>query len=285
MAAHAQWKGHLRIMAVTIPVRLYAATEKKEKISFHRYHAECGSRVQMKNWCPIHAKELLAPDIERGYEHEPGKHLVVTDEELDTVAAQSSGAIEITTVTTDPLNPVYVDGTLYLVPEPGAQVAFETVRRALKDRLAIGSVVLRNRAVRVALEAAPQGFIVYKLRAAEQVRAFSQVEQVSLNVMPSNSDLALATQLLDNLEGPFSYGDVRDQYNDALKELLAAKQDGTALPVKPVVSQAALGLTDALAQSLQLQQAKKAAALPTSAKANLAKATLPPKAVKGKKTA
>jgi DNA end-binding protein Ku len=280
-APRPQWKGALKINLVQVPVRLYSAAETKDKISFHKYHVACGNRMQNKSWCPHCSQELAAEMIERGYEHTKGAHLTVSDEELDTIAEQSSGALDITTITHDAINPVYIDGTAYLVPEDGAQRAFETVRRALGDRTAIGSMVLRNRAQQVALEATTDGFIVYKLRAAEQVRTFADVQPTPLKVEPPLSDIALATQLLDNLEGEFSYEGVHDLYTERLKEMLEAKAEGKVIPVAVAPMVASFSLTEALTASLKLQQLK-TDKLPAKA-TGVAKVTTPAK--KGKKTA
>ncbi|MBE3134052.1 MAG: hypothetical protein IMZ55_11300 [Acidobacteria bacterium] len=266
------WKGSLKISLVMVPCRLYVAEEKTDKVSFHRLHRDCLGRMHSTSWCPTCAKEVPHGGTVRGFEYAKGQHVVVSDEELDALETAASSVLEVTTVTDEAINPVFIDGTLYLVPEPGAQQAFETVRQALGDRRAMAHVVLRNRATRVALEAQPEGFLVYQLRAAEQVRTFDEVRPIQLTVVPSRADLSLARQLLDSLEGTFSYENVTDEYTARLKDLLQAKVDGRA-PAMPAAAAApnVASLAEALAQSLKLQQAKQK--LPMTAKT--VKATLP----------
>ncbi|MBE3095514.1 MAG: hypothetical protein IMZ44_00110 [Planctomycetes bacterium] len=262
----------MKISLVMVPCRLYVAEEKKEKVSFHRLHRDCLGRMHSTSWCPTCAKEVPHGGTVRGFEYATGQHVVVSDEELDALETAASSVLEVTTVTDEAINPVFIDNTLYLVPEPGAQQAFETVRQALGDRRAMAHVVLRNRATRVALEAQPEGFLVYQLRAAEQVRTFDEVRPIQLTVVPSRADLSLARQLLDSLEGTFSYENVTDEYTARLKDLLQAKVDGRA-PAMPAAAAAPnlASLAEALAQSLKLQQAKQK--LPMTAKT--VKATLP----------
>jgi DNA end-binding protein Ku len=145
------------------------------------------------------------------------------------------------------------------------------VRQALGDRRAMAHIVLRNRATLVALEAQPEGFLVYQLRAAEQVRTFDEVRPIQLTVVPSRADLSLARQLLDSLEGTFSYEDVTDEYTARLKDLLQAKVDGRAPAMPAAAAPNVASLAEALAQSLKLQQAKQK--FPMTAKT--VKATMP----------
>lgn len=292
MAPRSTWKGDLKLSLVTIPVRLYSATEAAEKISFHRLHATkedgspCLSTTNNKVWCPKCNKEVPSGNTVKGYEHAKGQHVVVTDDELDAIGEASSGVLEITGLLTDPINPLYVDGTLLMLPEetPAAQQAFETIRQALGDRTAGGTVVLRNKPTLVALQPEAHGFIVFKLRGAEQVRTFDTIT-TPLNIVPPKTDLALAKQLFATIDGTFSYETARDAYNDNLKALLQAKINGTALPtpelpMKPAVA----SLSAALADSLALAQAAKAEKLPSKA-GKPAKATVAAKAAGKKKSA
>lgn len=277
MAIRSMWKGALKLSLVQVPCRLYNAQEKGSKVDFNQLHActlgdgtKTYTKINHKKWCPTCAKELQQAELSRGHEFTKGSYVIVTDEEMDAVAAEKSGVMEISTVTDEPINPIYIDGTLYLVPEEPVLQAFETIRVALGERTAIATVVLSNKSVRVALQAQDEGFIVYKLRAADQIRDFSQLVSKT-TVVPQKAEVALATKLLDNLEGSFSYESVKDEYNEAVKALIAAKVNGTevvaAKPAAPVVSTFA----ESLAASLKAIQPKhlptpKGTATPAKAK-------------------
>jgi DNA end-binding protein Ku len=260
------WRGHLKLSLVMVPVKLYAASEAKGKVSFHRLHAECKGQTENKIFCPQCAEEIESGDTVKGYEYARGQHVIVTPEELDAVAADSALPMEITAVTDEPINPAFIDGTYYLVPDDKGYQAFETIRVALGERLALATVVMRDRDLTVALEAQPEGFIVYKLRGAEQVRTFSEVS-TKVNVTPSKAEVGLATQLLDQLSGTFSYESHRDAYNERLKSLIESKLAGVPMPVTalPTTPQM-VSLTDALTKSLELAQIAKKPATPDTTK-------------------
>jgi DNA end-binding protein Ku len=279
------WKGQLKLSLVSVPAKLYSASEPKAKVSFNRLHADCTGPTQNKVWCPACAVEVPHDQTIKGYRY-GGKYLTFSEDELDAIAASASNALEITHVTSDPLNPIYIDGTLYLVPDQGAQQAFETIKQALGARTAIGTIVMRDRTLQVALvpQADSQVFLVYKLRAASQVRDLANIEHGSMAIVPPKNDVALAKQLLDSLDGPFSFDDVADDYNDKVKALLESKINGTAPVVMPAaVAPKVASLQEALTESLKLAAQKQAAKAALPAKAAPAKAALKPaKATKKK---
>src|SRR5262245_12754861 len=279
MASHrSMWKGMLKLSLVMVPVKMYAASEAKGKVSFRRLHGECLGQTENKIFCPQCAKEIESGETVKGYEYARGQHVCVTPEELDAVAADANLPMEITAVTDEPINPAYIDGTYYLVADDKGLQAFETIRQALGDRLALATVVMRDRDLTVALEAQPEGFIVYKLRGAEQVRSFGEVS-TKISVTPSKAEVGLATQLLDQLVGTFSYESHRDAYNDRLKTLIESKLSGVPMPaaVLPTTPQM-VSLTDALTKSLELAQIAKKPTPPPAPKPDTAK--LPAKAAK-----
>ena len=85
--ARAMWKGAIQFGLVTIPVKLYLATESKG-ISFNMLHKEDLSRIQMKIWCPVEDEPISRADTVKGYEYAPGEYVVITDEDLETRPAQ-----------------------------------------------------------------------------------------------------------------------------------------------------------------------------------------------------
>lgn len=283
MASRATWKGMLKLSLVMVPVKMYAATESKARVSFCRLHAKCSGQTENKVWCPTCNAEVEEGGTIKGYEVGPNQHVTFADAELKSIAADDA-PMEIVTVTDDPINPAYIDGTAYLVPDGKAHQAFETVRLALGDRVAFATVTLRERDMTVALEAQEHGFLVYKLRSAEQVRTFEDIGTAPVTVTPNKAEVGLAGQLMDQLVGTFSYESYHSPYQGRLQALVKAKVDGTAPPAL-IMSTApqVVSLTDALTQSLKLAQVeRKTAKLPVKA-AKTAKAL--PIAAKARKRA
>lgn len=248
-----KWRGLLKVSLVEIPVRLLAASESGEKIKFHRLHAVCCARMQSKSWCGTCNEEVPHGDTVRGYEHRKGEHVVLTDEELETVADNSSQALTITSVVHPPVDPIYIDTTGYLMPDgTAAEGAFETLRVALGLRIAVGTLVLRGASTRVALEGRDRGFLVYQLRPHTQVRAIAEVSRSRPSVgAPGAGEVAMARKLFTSIVArAIDYADIKDEHAVRVMALVAAKVTGKAMPAaatkKPVVS----SLHAALAQSL-----------------------------------
>jgi len=82
MAARPTWKGFLKVSLVTIPVRVYPATEASATISFNQLHEECQTRIQQKKWCPSCEREVTNAEIVKGYEFEKGHWVVVSDDDI-----------------------------------------------------------------------------------------------------------------------------------------------------------------------------------------------------------
>src|SRR5262249_11528386 len=79
MAARATWKGHLEISMVTIPIKVFPATESSATISFNQLHGECNTRIQQKRWCPKCEREVPNTDLVKGYEYEKGQYVVLDE--------------------------------------------------------------------------------------------------------------------------------------------------------------------------------------------------------------
>src|SRR5881394_2887260 len=95
------WKGFLRVSLVTIPVKVFPATESSATISFNQLHAECQTRIQQKKWCPHCEREVTNTEIVKGYEFEKGRYVVVADEDIQKVRVESTRVIDLVQFTDD----------------------------------------------------------------------------------------------------------------------------------------------------------------------------------------
>src|SRR6266446_2877619 len=93
MAARPTWKGFLKVSLVSIPVKVFPATESSETISFNQLHAECQTRIQQKRWCPHCEREVPNTDLVKGYEFEKGSYVVVTVDDIQKVGVESTRVI------------------------------------------------------------------------------------------------------------------------------------------------------------------------------------------------
>jgi DNA end-binding protein Ku len=250
-----------------MPVRLYKATDSTEDVSFHQIHEACKGQVNHQKWCAACAREVLHAEIVKGYEVKKGEHIVIAQTELDAIADAASSVLDITAVVNEPIDPLMIDSTALLVPDgPAAAPAFHTLRLALKGRKAIGSMVLRNREVRVALSGGnAHGFVVYVLRGTEQVRNMADLTTSGAAALPDKASIKLASQILDDMKGPLEFLPLRDEYAVRVKALVEAKIAGKDAPVvAKAMPTATATLQEQLAQSLALAKpkAKKAGLAP-----------------------
>lgn len=278
MAVKSVWKGTLKIGLVMLPAKLVAAVEPEDKVRFNMLHRKCGGRLRSKSWCPACNEELDKGESMRGFEIRKGEYVVIEDNELEAVADEASSLLDVSSVTTDPIDPLRIDSTLYLVPtDASMQQAFETLRMAVGDRVAVGTMILRKKSCHVALQSAGRAFIVYKLRPDDQVRDFDSIAAdlglAATPKAPNPSELQMATQLIDGMIGSFSYEEVENEYDTRLRAFIEAKDSGkvTAMPA-PRKAANVTSLADALAASLAAVQPKAAPAKAKMAKAEPVKA-------------
>jgi len=131
------WKGAIQFGLITIPVKMYLATESKG-VSFNMLHGECHGRIQMKTYCPTDEVYIERGDTVRGYEVAPGQYVVVTDEDLAAVPLKTVRSIEIeqfVPVDSGSETTRFVKQAYYLEPEPVARKAFYLLKQVLAERV------------------------------------------------------------------------------------------------------------------------------------------------------
>ena len=181
MAARATWKGSLRISLVNIPIKVYPATESSETIAFHQLHKTCGTRIQLKKWCPHHKREVPNDEIVKGYEFEKGRYVVMTDEDLEKVHPTSTRIIDLVQFAdAGELDPMYVERTYYLVPDGKvAADAFAVMRDAMEGKIGIGKLALYGREYLVAVRPFHRGIAMHTLHQAAEMRSIDALTSSS----------------------------------------------------------------------------------------------------------
>jgi len=118
MAARPTWKGFMKISLVTIPVRVFPATDAAATISFNQLHAECQTRIQQKRWCPHCEREVPISEVVKGYEFEKGRYVVMSEDDMSKVRPESTRVIDLVQFTeAASIDPVYVERPYYLAPD------------------------------------------------------------------------------------------------------------------------------------------------------------------------
>jgi len=229
MAPRPTWKGYLRVSLVTIPVKVFPATESAAALSFNQLHAECQTRIQQKRWCPHCEREVPNTELVKGYEFEKGRYVVVTEEDIQKVRVESTRVIDLVQFTEDAaIDPIYVDRAYYLAPDGamGAD-AFAVMREGMAGKAGIGKVALYGREYLVAVRPQKKGLVMYTLHHDAEIRGIDQIEE--LNSVPSKvkpEEMKLAKQVIATFEGELNLKDYQDEYREGLRKIIDAKVAG-----------------------------------------------------------
>ena len=261
MAARPTWKGYLKVSLVTIPVKVFPATESAAALSFNQLHAECKTRIQQKRWCPHCEREVPNTELVKGYEYEKGHYVVVTEEDIEKVRVESSKVIDLSQFTdvTD-IDPIYVDKSYYLAPDgPMAAESFAVMREGMAGKAGIGKVALYGREYLVAVRPQKKGLVMYTLHHDAEIRSIDQVEE--LNSVPSKvkpEEMKLAKQVIATFDGELNLKDYQDEYKAGLRRIIDAKISGEEV-VAPEIQEPpkVVDLMEALRRSLNTVSADK----------------------------
>ncbi|MFL5777455.1 MAG: Ku protein [Chloroflexota bacterium] len=228
--ARAMWKGAIQFGLVTIPVKLYLATESKG-ISFHMLHKDDLSRIQMKIFCPEDDKVIARNETVKGFEYAPGEYVVITDEDLERVPLKTVRSIEIeqfTKVDRADSNARFVKGAYYLEPDKVGRKAFYLLRSVLEDEglTAICKVVIKDREALAAIDPFAETMLLTTLHWPDEIRATKELELPDEEYDFKPAELAMARQLVEAMTGEFRAEDYKDEYRDALEQIIQAKVEG-----------------------------------------------------------
>jgi DNA end-binding protein Ku len=276
MAARATWKGYLKISLVNIPIRVFPATDSAATISFNQLHRECQTRIQQKKWCPTCNVEVTNDDIVKGYQFEKGKYALIEEEDIDKVRPPSTRVINVMQFTdASVIDPVYVERPYYLGPDGQvAADAFAVMREALAGKAAVGKLALYGREYLVAIQPRENGFVMYTMRHAAEVRAMSAIDELKLVPTKVKADeVKLARQVIGNFEKEGDLTQYEDEYQKELQKVIDAKIAGDEIsaPAEEAPPKV-VNLMDALRQSLERVSATKKR--PAAAGTKVAKHTL-----------
>jgi len=261
MAPRPTWKGYLKVSLVTIPVKVFPATESAATISFNQLHEPCKTRIQQKKWCPSCEREVTISEIVKGYEHEKGRYVVVEEEDLQKVRVESTRVIDLAQFTDDTeIDPIYVDRAYYLAPEgPMAAEAFAVMRDGMAGKAGIGKVALYGREYLVAIRPKKKGLVMYTLHHDAEIRSIDTIEE--LNSVPSKvkpEEMKLAKQVIATFDGELNLKDYKDEYREGLRKIIDAKIAGEEV-IAPDVREPekVVDLMEALRRSLNTVSAEK----------------------------
>src|SRR3954454_8657487 len=257
------WKGAISFGLVTIPVKLYSATEEKN-VSFHQVHREDGGRIRYKRVCSVDGEEVSYGDIAKGYELSSGETVILTDEDFADLPLSSSRTIDVLQfVPLEDVDPIYFAKSYYLEPERTGTKPYVLLRDALEqsDKVAVVKVALRQREQLATLRVRDGVFVLETMLWPDEIRTpdFGFLDE-DVEVRPQ--ELTMAGSLIDSLTADFDPDQYTDEYREALEAVIQAKIEGEEI-VTPAAEQpqggAVLDLMAALRASVEAAKGNKPA--------------------------
>jgi DNA end-binding protein Ku len=224
---------------VSIPVKLYSATEASAAISFNMLHAKCGTRVKQQYYCPKDNESVSRADMVKGYEIEKDTYVTFTPEELKAVEESATQLVDIAQfVPASSIDPVYFDKAYYLGPEKGGEKAYQLLAAAMREagRVALARYAARGKQYLVMVRPTteePGGLVLQQLLYADEVRPFSEVPLSGAEVRAP--ELKLARQLIDQItaetfEPTLYHDDVRERILADIERKRAGQDIATSQP-------------------------------------------------------
>jgi DNA end-binding protein Ku len=234
--ARAIWSGAISFGLVNIPVKLYSAAKKKT-VRFHQLDSADNSRIQQKRVNPNTGEEVPYEQLVKGYELSPDRYVVVRPEELEAVEAKKTRTIDIEDfVELDQIDPIYYDHPYYLAPAEGAAKAYALLLQALKDagKVGIARVVIRSKEQLVAIRPGDSVLVMETLLFGDEV-----VAPADLGELPAVDELEvgerevdMARQLIESLSKDFDPDSYRDEYRQAVLDLIERKAEGHEVAIQ-----------------------------------------------------
>lgn len=246
--ARAMWRGAIQFGLVTIPIKLYLATEARGGLSFNMLHKECLNRIQMKTHCPEHG-EIQRSDTVRGFEYSKGKYVVIDEGDFDSVPLKTVRAIEIelfVEADREAHGANFVRQAYYIEPEPVGRKAFYLLKSVLADEglSAICKIVLKDREALASLSPYSKTMLLSTLYWPDEVRSVEDLDLPDEEFEFKPAEKKMAQQLVSAMKGEFEADTYKDEYREALMAVLEAKVSGQPAEQRETKSDEPTKITD-----------------------------------------
>ena len=252
---------------VSIPVKLYSATEASKAITFNMLHKTCGSRLKQQYLCIKEEIPVAREEIVKGYEFAKDQYVQFTPEELKAMEEAGTHTADITEfVPIESIDPVYFDKAYYLGPDKGGAKPYALLRKALaeSDRCALGRWAARGKQYIVMIrpvEDLVEGLVMQQLLYAGEVRALRDIDIPKTDVKPA--ELKLAQQLIEQqASDKFDPAQYTDEVRARIEAAVQKKVEGQEITAteEPEKGGQVIDLMEALRASLEKKPARKAQA-------------------------
>ena len=266
---------------VSIPVKLYSATEASHAISFNLLHKGCGSRLKQQYLCVKEELSVPREDMVKGYEFAKDHYVMFSPEELKAMEEAGSHSAEISEfVPIESIDPVYFDKAYYIAPDKGGAKPYALFTRALRDskRCAIGRWAARGKQYIVMIRPVEEGLVMQQLLYAGEVRSIKDIDIPKSEV--KEAELKLAQQLIEQQSSEaFDPGPYVDDVRARIETAVQKKVEGQEITMadEPEGGGQVIDLMEALRASLEKKAPAKAREPQAAAREPQAGARKPPK--------
>jgi DNA end-binding protein Ku len=247
------WKGYISFGLVSVPVRLYAAA-RAEHVSFNQIHEPCGSRIKQQTVCPVCDRVVERNELVKGYQVDRDAYVLVSGDELKTLEADSSEAMEIAQfVSLSEVDPIYFESSFYSAPEDPGRRAYGLLLQAMEklNVAAIAKVTLHQREQIVLMRPYHQGIILHTLYFPAEVREIGEYGKTE-NMTLQKPEIDLAEQFIRQLTAKFEPEQYKDEYQQRVLDMIETKRAGQVVagqPLKPKLAPV-IDLMEALKKSI-----------------------------------
>lgn len=226
----AMWRGAIQFGLVTVPVKLYLATEPRAGLSFNLLHRDCGERIQMRVHCPVHG-EIPRSDTVRGFEYSKGQYVIIDESDFDSVPLKTVRSIEIelfVDASRDSHGANFVKQAYYLEPEAIGRKAFYLLKSVLAEEglSAIAKIVLKDREALAAINPYANTMLLSTLFWPDEVRSTGELDLPEEEFDFKPAERQMAQQLVQAMKGDFDADEYKDDYRQALMAVIEAKIAG-----------------------------------------------------------
>ena len=223
------WTGAISFGMVTIPVKLYSATESKD-VRLRLLHKDDGAPIEEKRFCTADGKEVAWEDLVRGYEISKGEYVILEPDEIDAAKPESSTTIEIGDfVEASEIDPVYFEKSYFLEPTDVGAKPFSLLKRALEEteRVALARVTIRTRERLATLRAYEGTLILETMFWPDEIRSTGALDlPEGAEATVRAKELEMARSLVESLADKFKPESYTDTYRTALEKLIEQKMRG-----------------------------------------------------------
>lgn len=258
------WKGAISFGLITIPVKVYGATEEKD-ISFHQVHSADGGRIKYKRVCEKCGEEVPFADIAKGYTAADGRVAILEKEDFDDLPLPSNRAVEVVQfVEESAVDPTYVSKTYVLEADGAGVKPYVLLRDAMvaTGRAAVVKVALRQRESIALIRQRDDVLLMHTMLWPDELRDTSFAAPPE-EVSASKAEVSMAKSFIKELEGEFDPSAFTDSYREALEQVVQAKLSGTAIEASDEGAEKPAEVVDlvaALKASVEAAKKKRAAA-------------------------